>query len=224
MATDAPVHEPAAGASGKEIARNLIAGLTVSFVAISLGAAFGELSGRGATSGILSAGVIALITSALGGTRIQCSGPTAPMTAVMLTAVAFANDPAGLLAAAPEADPVWFLNVVLILTGGLLVLMAVFRLGRFIEIVPKVVVSGFMNGIAVLIWVAEVKKLFALGDKPVLEGGIQANLLVAFITVVLCFTLPKLLKKLPGGIGHFLPGTLVAIIAMTGVIELGGFL
>jgi SulP family sulfate permease len=67
--------------STRQLARQLLAGLTVSFVAISLGAAFGVLSGRGAVTGILSAGVIALITAALGGTRVQCSGLTAPMTA-----------------------------------------------------------------------------------------------------------------------------------------------
>ena len=68
--------------NASELIQNLTAGLTVSFVAISLGAAFGILSGRGAFAGILSAGVIAFITSLFGGTRIQCSGPTGPMTAV----------------------------------------------------------------------------------------------------------------------------------------------
>ena len=63
-----------------EVATNLLAGLTTSFAAIALGAAFGVSSGRGALVGILSAGTIALITGLLGGTRVQCSGPTAPMT------------------------------------------------------------------------------------------------------------------------------------------------
>ena len=73
-----------------ELAKNLVAGLAVSFVAISLGAAFGILSTRGAFAGILSAGIIALITGLFGGTRIQTSGPTAPMTAVTVLLVAFA--------------------------------------------------------------------------------------------------------------------------------------
>ncbi|MBT5872422.1 MAG: hypothetical protein HOH43_03295 [Candidatus Latescibacteria bacterium] len=70
-----------------ELVQNIIAALTVSFVAISLGAAFGILSGRGAFAGMLSAGLIAFITSVLGGTRVQCSGPTAPMTAVTVAVV-----------------------------------------------------------------------------------------------------------------------------------------
>lgn len=225
MSTDASAKAGSSGSriSFEEVTRNLVAGLTVSFVAISLGAAFGELSGRGATAGILSAGVIALITAAFGGTRIQCSGPTAPMTAVMLTAVGFAYDPAGLAAAVPGADPVQFLNIVLVLAGAALVLMALLRLGRFIDIVPKVVISGFMNGIAVLIWVAEVKKLFALGGKPVLEGGTALNAAIAGVTLALCFLLPRWLKKLPWRMGQFLPGTLVAIVLMTFLVEVSGF-
>merc|ERR1719163_341293 len=63
------------------------AGLTVSFVAMSLGAAFGVASKRGPLPGILSAGFIAIITALLGGTKVQCSGPTAPMTAVAVVLV-----------------------------------------------------------------------------------------------------------------------------------------
>jgi MFS superfamily sulfate permease-like transporter len=72
-----------------EISTNMLAGLTTSFAAIALGAAFGDSSGRGALVGILSAGLIALITSMFGGTRIQCSGPTAPMTTVFTTLVKY---------------------------------------------------------------------------------------------------------------------------------------
>ena len=71
----------------KEIIQNLIVAITVSFAALSLGAAFGILSGRtdGALIGMLSAGIIALVTSIFGGTRLQCSGPTGPMTTLTTT-------------------------------------------------------------------------------------------------------------------------------------------
>ena len=59
----------------ENIVKNTVVALTVSFVALSLGAAFGILSGRenGVFIGILSAGIIAIITSILGGTKVQCS-------------------------------------------------------------------------------------------------------------------------------------------------------
>ena len=112
--------------------REALAGLTVSFVAISLGAAFGVASGRedGAFVGILSAGVIALITALFGGTRIQCSGPTAPMTAVMATLVAAAMT--GVLAPQIEALGMatnQFFNATLILTGVLIRALQAGQLG-----------------------------------------------------------------------------------------------
>ncbi len=200
--------------------RELLAGLTVSFVAISLGAAFGVASGRGALAGILSAGVIALITAALGGTRIQCSGPTAPMTAVTIVMITAIGN--GLLREHPDTPPDQFINMVLVVTGLMLIVAAVCRLGRFIKLVPVVVISGFMNGIAVLIWVSSCKKLFGLGGMPLLEGPMAANLLIALATLLLCFMLPPLLREINARLASFIPATLAAIVLVTGVVYLLG--
>jgi SulP family sulfate permease len=226
------------GASPKiNFVKEILAGLTVSFVAISLGAAFGVMSGRGALSGILSAGVIALITAILGGTRIQCSGPTAPMTAVTVVMIGLIGN--GYLNDVPNANSDHFLNIVLILTGAMLVLAAVLRLGKFINLVPKVVISGFMNGIAVLIWVGEFKTLFGLNSEKdssgvelvdaagnplpdILGGGIGINLAVAIGTVAMCFLLPSLLKRIDKRLASFLPGTLVAIVLVSAGVFLTG--
>ena len=209
-----------------ELPQNILAGLTVSFAAISLGAAFGIQSGRedGILIGILSAGVIAFITSLLGGTRIQCSGPTAPMTTVTVTIVAFAvaaMADAGLASPETSAGEVFqkydyltdnhFITLVLLLTAGLLLVMALFRLGKYITLVPAVVISGFMNGIAILIWIGEISKLFfrercVIDDKVVscpkdipaevevvtgYTGGLGMNVGIALITLVMLFTLPS---------------------------------
>ena len=194
---------------------NLVAGLTVSFVAISLGAAFGILSGRGAFAGIISAGIIALITGALGGTRVQCSGPTAPMTAVSAVVVAFAYD--RLLTQLPGANPDAFIDLVLILTGIVMVLMAVLRLGRFIRYVPKVVVSGFMNGIAILIWIDQLQKLTGLGGETPFGGDQVTNIMLAVVTFALVMGLPFIIRRYAGaGAGAgFLPATLLTIIGVT---------
>lgn len=200
------------------VLNEFLAGLTVSFVAISLGAAFGVLSGRGALAGILSAGVIALITSAIGGTKVQCSGPTAPMTAVTVLLVTAVGD--GLLQDHGGVDPNQFINLVIILTGVILFLAGVLRLGRFIQIVPKVVISGFMNGIAVLIWVGEIKGLFGLAGKEPIGGGVASNAIVALVTLGLCFLLPSILKKVDERLTSFLPATLVAIVVVTAVASL----
>ena len=188
--------------NSSSLLRQALAALTVSFVAISLGAAFGVMSGRGALPGILSAGVIALIAAAFGGTRVQCSGPTAPMTALMIALVSAVGG--GLLDGVPDADPVRFINMVMLLTGALLILAGALRLGRFIRLVPAVVISGFMNGIAVLIWLGESKALLGLGGKAPYSGGVPLNLLVALVTLALVFWLSSALRRLdrPDGFRH----------------------
>ena len=228
----------------KELPQNILAGLTVRFAAISLGAAFGLQSGRtnGLLIGILSAGVIAAVTSLLGGTRIQCSGPTAPMTSVTMTVWAAATGVLAVDLMNANYTPDHFMTVVLLLTGLTILLLGVFRLGKFITIVPASVISGFMNGIAVLIWMGEIKKLFGMGSKKQIctpekleqvwcnegvvsqlvevpiepyAGGLTANVVFAAITCALLFVVPKLIGKGLPKYKSFLPGTLVVIILMS---------
>nr|WP_320116710.1 SulP family inorganic anion transporter [uncultured Desulfuromonas sp.] len=194
----------------ENILRNCVIGFTVSFIALSLGAALGILSGRGAFSGMLSAGIIALVTALLGGTRVQCSGPTAPMSAVSALVVAFAYEQ---VAMSTQADQ--FINLVFLLTGLLLLLMALLRLGRFIRLVPNVVVSGFMSGIALLIWQDQLYAVFGWGDKLALKGGMVANALVVVVTLVLIFVLAPVMRRLVGRRARFLPSTLLAIVLVS---------
>jgi len=205
-----------------EIVQNIIIGLTVSFVALSLGAALGMLSGRGAFAGMISAGVIALITAAFGGTRVQCSGPTAPMSAVSAVTVAYAFEhvASGTLAG---ISAIHFVNLTFILCGAVMLLMGIFRMGRFITLVPNVVISGFMNGIALLIWLDQVRVLFGIGGKAALTGAIWQNGLVALLTLVLIFALSPITKLLVGRVARFLPATLLAIIVMTVATHLLGW-
>jgi len=190
-----------------------MAAVTVSFVALSLGAAFGVLSGRGAFAGMLSAALVASITSALGGTRVQCSGPTGPMTTVMAAVVGFST--AELATRLPGADAGHFLNLVLLLTAGLTLLAAALRLGRFITFIPNVVISGFMNGIAIIIWLDQIKRVFGVGGKQALSGGLATNLSVMLCTTVLVFTIPKFAKRYMSGFVSLVSGTFFAIVLMT---------
>jgi SulP family sulfate permease len=207
----------------RPIGQDILAGLTVSFVAVSLGAAFGIASGRedGAFIGIMSSAVIASVTSAFGGTRIQCSGPTAPMTAVMaplVAAVTLGELRPQIEALGMSSDV--FLNMVLLLTGALLALGGLCRLGALIHRVPQVVLSGFMSGIGVLIVKAEAGKLVgAFGQKRV-GGSALLNVFVAMSTLSLCFVAPKMIKRLPRP--PPLPGTFVAILVVTVAVHAVG--
>ena len=192
---------------------DILAGLTTSFAAIALGAAFGIQSGRGAFAGMVAAALIPIVTSIFGGTRLQASGPTAPMTAVSTIVVVLAYSQFGSNSALSNQ----FITLVFLLNALFLVIAGLIKLGRFISLVPQVVVLGFMNGIALLIWRDQIKKIFGLGGTLALSGNIWENALLALVTFVGILAFPFLLKKfkIPEKIRPFLPGTLVVIIAMT---------
>lgn len=191
---------------------DLLAGLSVSFAALALGAALGGMSGRGAFAGMIAAGVIPIITGLFGGTRLSVSGPTGPMTVVSAVVVGFAYDkfPNQILAEQ-------FISLVFLLTAVCLIIAGIVRLGKLIEYVPKSVILGFMSGIAMVIWVDQIKFLFGLDGKKPPTGEFSANVALVIITFLLILFLPKLLKllKVPQKVATFIPATLTVIIIMT---------
>lgn len=197
----------------KTLIPDLLAGLTVSFAALSLGAAFGVMSGRGAMSGMIGASIIPIITSLFGGTRLQASGPTAPMTAITALIVAFAHEAFAENTIYAEQ----LITLTILLSSVFIIITGVLQLGRFIKLVPQVVVLGFMNGIAVLIWVDQIKKLFGLGGVKPIQGSITINALIAFSSLTLIYLIPYTLKKLrvSGSIKRFLPSILITIVVFT---------
>lgn len=199
--------------------KEFFAGLTVSFAALSLGAAFGDQSGRGPLKGVLSAGFLALITSLVGGTMVQCSGPTAPMTAVTVTVYAYATT--DFKQDFPYNNPELFVNMTIVLAAVILALFGVCRMGSFIQYVPNVVISGFMNGIAIMIWVPKVQELFGWG-KPQMTGSIGLNTSLALITTFLIFTIPKVSGRFCPALKSFLPATLIAIVSITSLVAICG--
>ena len=190
------------------------AGLTVSFAAISLGAAFGAMSGRGAFAGMIGAAVIPIIASIFGGTRLQASGPTAPMTAVSALTVAFAYDNFADKMLAEQ-----FITLVFMLNAIFLLLAALMRLGKLISFVPNVVILGFMNGIAFLIWKDQFAKIFSIGTDQVMQGGIWLNAILMLITFGLIYGITYSLKKfnVRQSIRSFVSGVLWCIIIMTAI-------
>ena len=191
---------------------DIIAGLTVSFAALSLGAAFGTMSGRGAFAGMVGAAIIPIITSLFGGTRLQASGPTAPMTAVSALVVAFAYEsfPDKMIAEQ-------FITLIFLLNAVFLIVLGILRIGQYIKYVPQVIILGFMNGIGFLIWFDQIKRLFGLGDKVQINGSLMTNILIALSTLGTIYLIPFILKKLgvSENIRKFIPSMFVTIILAT---------
>ena len=127
---------------------DIIAGITVGLVALPLAMAFSIASGLTPQAGIYCAIVTGFLISALGGSKTQIGGPTGAFVVVV----------AGIVAA-HGVDGLFMCTV---MAGILLIIMGVTGLGTAVKFIPRPVVIGFTNGIAVLIASTQVKDFFGL--------------------------------------------------------------
>ncbi|MBK7846696.1 MAG: STAS domain-containing protein [Zoogloea sp.] len=136
------------GYNGAQFGRDASAGLTVGVLALPLAMAFAIASGMSPTAGIWTAIVAGFIISAFGGSRVQIGGPTGAFIPIIYAIVVDYG--------------VQNLLVATMLAGAMLVAMGVFRIGNLIRFIPKTVVIGFTNGIAVVIFLAQIKDFLGL--------------------------------------------------------------
>src|SRR5438046_6073772 len=127
---------------------DVIAGITVGLVALPLAMAFSIASGLTPQAGIYCAIVTGFLISALGGSKTQISGPTGAFVVVI----------AGIVAA-HGIDGLFMCTV---MAGILLVVLGATGMGTTVKFIPRPVVIGFTNGIAVLIASTQVKDFFGL--------------------------------------------------------------
>jgi SulP family sulfate permease len=131
---------------------DLFGGATAAIVALPLALAFGVASGAGALAGLYGAIFAGFLAALLGGTRVQVTGPTGPMTVVMAAVVAQFS---GNLAAA---------FAVVVLAGVFQVLIGLLGIGRYIKLAPQPVVSGFMSGIGLIIIIVQLAPVLGNPD------------------------------------------------------------
>ena len=128
--------------------KDFAAGLTVGVVALPLAMAFAIASGLKPEAGLITAIIGGFLIAALGGSRVQIGGPAGAFIVVVYGIV--------------ERYGLANLLVATALSGGMLFLMGVFRLGTLIRFIPIPVVIGFTNGIALLIILSQLKDLLGL--------------------------------------------------------------
>ena len=199
------------GYNGKQFSQDLISGIIVAIIALPLSIALALASGVGPEEGLYTAIVAGFIISFLGGSRVQIAGPTA----------AFATIVAGIVASKGMEG----LALATIFAGVILVLMGVFKLGSLIKFIPYTITTGFTAGIAVTIFVGQIKdflgltypagtttvetveKIEAIG-KNISTINFSA-LIVGIICLVIQIVWPKINKKIPGSLIAVIVGILM---------------
>ena len=192
----------------RDIRGDIFGGITAGVVALPLALAFGEASGAGPIAGLWGAIIVGFLAAVFGGTPTQVSGPTGPMIVVFAGVFDSLDGDLGLI----------FATVVL--AGVIQIAMGVLRLGRYINLVPYPVVSGFMTGIGVIIILLQASRLF--GGAP--DGGGTINAIRAIpmaiseansAAVILAIITLLIVFLWPSSLGKFVPGALIALITGT---------
>jgi sulfate permease, SulP family len=189
---------------------DLIAGITVGLVALPLAMAFAIASGLTPQAGIYCAIVTGFLISALGGSRTQIGGPTGAFVVVIAGIVAVHG-----------VDGLFMCTV---MAGVLLVIMGVTGLGTGVKFIPRPVVIGFTNGIAVLIASTQVKDFFGLrldkvpgvfwlrmealaGNFHTIAFEATALAVLTLVTLIIC-----------RGLSARIPGPIVALLLATSAV------
>ncbi|WP_315785225.1 SulP family inorganic anion transporter [Fischerella sp. JS2] len=192
---------------------DLFGGLTAAIVSLPLALAFGVASGAGAEAGLYGAVCVGFFAALFGGTPTLISEPTGPMTVVMtgIVATMTANNPDNGLAMA---------FTVVMLAGIFQILFGVFRLGKYVTLMPYSVISGFMSGIGVILIILQIAPFVG---QPNPKGGVlgmvqnlpqllsNINPIETFLgvlTLAIIFLMPSKLKR-------YAPPQLVALIVGT---------
>jgi len=188
---------------------DLLAGVTVGLVALPLAMAFGIASGVTPQAGLYTAVVAGFLISTLGGSRTQIGGPTGAFVVIV----------AGIVARFGMSG----LAMVTVMAGLILLLMGLTGLGVAVRFIPRMVVIGLTNGIAILIASTQIKDFFGLRTGAVPSEFLpRMRLLVAHFgslnpaalglglgTLAIILLLPRFTKRVPASI--------VALLVCTGV-------
>ena len=199
--------------SRTDFTADLTAGLTVGLVALPLAMAFGISSGVTPQAGIYTAVIAGFLISALGGSRTQIGGPTGAFV-VVIAAIIAQHGLSGLL-------------MVTMMAGLILIFLGLTGLGNAVKFIPRPVVIGFTNGIAVLIASTQIKDFLGLATTaPVPSEFIErmrfigehigslsaATIGLASSSLLLILIMPRITRKVPGSI--------VALVLATGAVAL----
>ncbi|HEV1288077.1 MAG TPA: SulP family inorganic anion transporter [Bryobacteraceae bacterium] len=192
--------------SPKTFVPDLIAGLTVGLVALPLAMAFGIASGVTPQAGIYTAILGGMVVSLLGGSKLQIAGPTGAFVVIVASIVA-KHGLSGLL-------------MVTMMAGVILLFLGLTGLGTAVRFIPRPVVIGFTNGIALLIASTQIKDFLGMKVKenPSEFVGriktIATNLNtidwpscgLAAASICLILLVPKFIRRVPGSIAAMLAG------------------
>lgn len=196
--------------SKAQLIRDIISGIIVAIIALPLSIALAIASGVGPEQGLYTAIIAGFFISFFGGSRVQIGGPTAAFVVIIYGIVTdYGTD--GLIVAT-------------ILAGIMLIIMGICRFGSLIKYIPYTITTGFTCGIAVTLFVGQIKDFLGLSMESVPSEFLDKVIayikniatinwtatIIGLVAIVIMLIWPKITDKIPG--------SLVAIVVTTAVV------
>ncbi|MCX7843367.1 MAG: SulP family inorganic anion transporter [Clostridia bacterium] len=198
-----------AGYNAQKLKQDLLAGITVTAVALPLALAFGVGCGATAASGLITAIISGMVTGALSGGSFQISGPTGAMTAILIV-----------LFQKYGLNGVWLAGAI---SGVILIAAGFLKFGRVISYIPTPVVTGFTSGIALIIAIGQIDNFFgiesgksesaALKLAQYFKTGINPNWSAVIVGSIVVATMLLWPKKWNSILPSSLAGLVISLIA-----------
>ena len=169
----------------RDIKTELLAGITVSLALIPEAIAFAFVAGVSPLVGLYSAFIVGLLSSIFGGRPGMISGATGALAVVMVELV--------------FEHGVEYLFAAVVLMGLIQITVGLLKLGKFSRIIPETVMLGFVNGLAIVIFLAQIGN-FKTNDEWIFDVRFIITILIVIITMLIMHYLPKYKKSLPGAL------------------------
>ena len=178
----------------------VLSGVTVALALVPESVAFAFIAGLSPLTGLYAAFVMGLVTSILGGRPGMISGATGAIAVVIVTLAA--------------TQGVEYVFAAVILSGLIQILAGTLKLGKFIRLVPHPVIFGFVNGLAIIIFLSQLDQ-FKTSEGEWLSGGAAYSFTgLVLLAMAIIWGLPKITKAVPA--------TLTAILVVFVVVAIFG--
>tara|TARA_B100000795_G_C22778938_1_gene431314 strand:+ start:196 stop:1818 length:1623 start_codon:yes stop_codon:yes gene_type:complete len=202
---------------------DILSGLTVALALVPEAVAFSFVAGVDPLVGLYAAFMVGLITSLLGGRPGMISGATGALAVVMVSLVSEGND----LGNSGENLGLYYLFVTVILMGIFQVIAGLLKLGKFVRLIPHPVMMGFVNGLAIVIFISQLGmfKTIEQGEFVWMQGPTLWIMVgLVGLTMLIMFGLPIITKKLPEALIAILVVSAIAIFGDLNIATVGSFI
>ena len=191
--------------TGGSIKNDILSGLTVALALVPEAVAFAFVAGISPIVGLYGAFMMGLVTSIFGGRPGMISGATGAMAVVMVHLVSEGNTLGG-----SDSMGLQYLFAALLLTGIIQIFAGLFRLGKFVRMIPYPVMMGFVNGLAIVIFISQLGMFKSQGEW--LQGvSLYTMMGLVAITMLIMIFLPMLTKKIPAALTAIVVVSMVVI-------------